>query len=185
LAPQKGLDTFFSMVVMLMRLRRSAGIGAVVVLCAGCFSYVPAELGTLSPEHEARLELTRIGFAQLPEIPNNAGPELSGTMLRRQAGQLFFRVPVAIRADGMVTGSVEQDVVIPESEILRIEQRVFSMQRTAVVAAGGIGVLIGVAYAFGSGGPPVGQEPEKPIDEEAGSGPSGLALTLPLSFLFR
>jgi hypothetical protein len=170
---------------MLRRLRRGAGIGAAALLFAGCFSYMPAELETLTPENEARLELTRVGFAQLPELPNNSGPDLSGTIIRRQAGQLFFRVPVAIRADGMVTGTVEQDVVIPEVDILKIEQRVFSKQRTAVVALGGLGVLAGVIAAFGSGGPPVGQQPDPPIDEEAGSGPSGLALTLPLSFLFR
>jgi hypothetical protein len=172
------------------RLRRRAAqllaFGSTVVLLSGCFSYVPGELATVNPEREVRLELTRVGFAQLPEIPNNPGPDISGRVVRQESNRLLLRVPVNIRMDGMVTGIVEQDVVIPAADIVRIEQRVFSRQRTAVVALGGIGTLIGVIAAFGSGGPPVGQPPEKPIDEEAGSGPSGMAVTVPLlSILFR
>ncbi|MSR21902.1 MAG: hypothetical protein EXR91_13200, partial [Gemmatimonadetes bacterium] len=53
------------------------------LLSSGCFTYVPAELETLAPESEARLELTRVGFAQLPEIPNHPGPDLVGTVVRR------------------------------------------------------------------------------------------------------
>jgi hypothetical protein len=159
-------------------------VGAAALLLSGCFSYVPGELATLNPEREVRLELTRVGFAQLPEIPNNPGPDISGRVVRQESNQLLLRVPVNIRMDGMVTGMVEQDVVIPAADIVRIEQRVFSRQRTGVVALGAIGTLIGVIAAFGSGGPPVGQPPEKPIDEEAGSGPSGMAVTLPLLSIF-
>jgi hypothetical protein len=154
-------------------------------VCSGCFRYVPGDLGSISPEGEVRLELTRVGFAQLPELPNNPGPDLSGRVVRQDPTRLWLRVPIAIRADGMVTGTVQQDLVIPATDIVKIERRVFSRRRTGVVAVAGVGALIGTIAAFGSGGPPVGQEPEKPIDEEAGSGPSGLSISLPFSILFR
>ena len=154
------------------------------LLCSGCFSYVPAEIGSLGPQRDVRLELTRVGFAQLPEIPNRPGPDLSGRVERTEGDRIILRVPVAIRTDGMVTGTIRQEVVIPAADIVRVEQRVFSRRRTAVVALGGLGMLVGTVMAFGSGGPPVGQEPEKPIDEEAGS-TSGFSLTLPISILFR
>jgi hypothetical protein len=167
-------------------LPRRAGLLGALLLSSGCFSYVPGDLRNISPEHEVRLELTRVGFAQLPEIPNHPGPDLSGMVVRQEASQLWLRVPVAIRADGMVTGTVQQDVVIPQGDILKIEQRVFSKRRTAVVAAGGVGVLVGLIAAFGSGGPPVGEEPPKPIDEEAGSGSRAVVASIPiLSILFR
>jgi hypothetical protein len=167
------------------RAPRVLGLAAALLLLSGCFSYVPGELGNLSPEGDVRLELTRVGFAQLPEIPFQPGPDLAGRVVRQEQSQLWLRVPVAIRADGMVTGTIHQEVVIPAAEIVRIERRVFSRRRTGVVALAGVGALIGTIAAFGSGGPPVGQEPEKPIDEEAGSGPSGLSISLPFSFLFR
>jgi hypothetical protein len=167
------------------RAPRVLGLAAALVLCSGCFTWVPGDLGTLSPEGDVRLELTRVGFAQLPEIPNVPGPDLSGRVVRQEQNRLWLRVPVAIRSDGMVTGTVAQDLVIPAADIVRVERRVFSRRKTAVVTTAGVGALVGTIFAFGSGGPPSGQEPEKPIDEEAGSRPSGLSLSLPLSILFR
>ena len=157
-----------------------------LLMCSGCFSYVPGDLRTVPPDREVRLELTRVGFAQLPEIPNHPGPDLSGMVVRQDASQLWLRVPVAIRMDGMVTGTVEQDVAIPQADILKIEQRVFSRRRTGVVALGGVGALVGMIAAFGQGGPPLGEEPQKPIDEEAGSGARAVRASLPLfSIRFR
>jgi hypothetical protein len=138
------------------------------------------------PEHEARLELTRVGFAQLPEISE---PPRARSLRHRRAptGQPARvsgtgRDPVG--RDGDRDGAAGRDH--PESEILKIEQRVFSKQKSSVVFLGGIGAVIGIAAAFGSGGPPVGQEPDKPPDEEAGSAPPGFAISLPiLSFIFR
>jgi hypothetical protein len=176
------MNTFFYMATSRTRLtiRRASILAA--FLSSGCFTYVPAELETLAPEGEARLELTRTGFAQLPEIPNHPGPDIAGTVVRRDGAQLLFRVPVNIRSNGMVTGTIEQDLTIPAADILRIERREFSRRRTAVVVLGGIGALIGVSQAFGTGGPPVGEDPGKPIDEEAGSG-AGL-VSFPLLSLF-
>jgi hypothetical protein len=189
LAPWKALDTFFSMVVrdrsLGSRARRTFGLAAAVALCSACFSYVPGDIGSVAPEGDVRLELTRVGFAQLPEIPFQPGPDLSGRVVRQERNQLWLRVPVAIRADGMVTGTVHQEVVIPAADIVRLERRVFSRRKTGVVALAGVGALVGTIAAFGSGGPPVGQQPEPPIDEEAGSGAAGLSISLPFSFLFR
>ena len=106
--------------------------------------------------------------------------------MRNESGRLLLRVPVAIRQDGMVAGTVEQDVVIPAADVVRVERREFSRRRTSLVVLAGIGVLVGVIEAFGSGGPPVGQDPPDPIDEEAGSGATALRASLPiLSILFR
>jgi hypothetical protein len=164
---------------------RRLGPALLALLCSGCFSYLPADVRSLAPDRDVRLELTRVGFAQLPEIPNRPGPELTGRVTRAEADRIVLRVPVAIRSDGMVTGTIRQEVVIPAADIVRVEQRVFSRRRSAVVALGGVGALVGTLMAFGSGGPPVGQEPEKPIDEEAGSGTSGFSLRVPISILFR
>lgn len=142
-------------------------IGA--LLWSGCFRYVPSDLGAVPPGEEVRLELTRTGFAQLPEIPNRPGPELGGTLVRADASSLTLRVPVAIRRDGLVVGTVEQDVLIPTAEILSLERREFSRRRTGLVGALGAAALVGVLEGFGTGGPPSGEEPDPPIDEEAGS----------------
>jgi hypothetical protein len=163
------MNTFFSMASPHGRLIRRGTVAATALLSAGCFRYVPAEPGAIEPGRDARLELTRPGFARLPEIPNHSGPDLSGTVVRREGEQLWLRVPVNIRENGLVVGTVDQDVVIPTSDIAVIERREFSRKRTAMVGLGGLGVLVGIASAFGDSGPPIGGDQVKPIDEEAGA----------------
>src|SRR5687767_427701 len=98
-------------------MRKSAFLRFVLVMAtgtlSGCFRYVPAELGALPAGQDVRLELTRVGFAQLPEIPNATGPDLSGKLTRQDANRLFVSVPVNVRMGGIVTQTVQQEVSIP------------------------------------------------------------------------
>ena len=151
---------------------RTAPLVGSALLCAGCFAYVPAELASVPPGDEVRVELTRVGFARLPEIPNNSGPDLSGVLVGNGGDRLLLRVPVAIRRDGLLTNTVEQEVAIPTADIVRVERREFSRRRTAVAAAGALASLAGLWAAFGDEGPPSGEQPDEPEDGEAG----GLAL---------
>ena len=95
-------------------------IVAFAVLCSGCFSYIPTELGTLQEGRQVRVQMTRQGFAALPEIPHQSGPRLAGTLVSRSDDQLRLLVTVAV--DGQ-NKSLGQQLVIPASDVVRYERR--------------------------------------------------------------
>jgi hypothetical protein len=97
---------------------RGLTILAITVSASACFRYLPVEMGGLPPGNEVRLELSRVGFAQLPELPNVAGPELNGTLVRWEPDGLFLRVPVSVRLNGLVTQTVQQELAIPAQSIV-------------------------------------------------------------------
>jgi hypothetical protein len=126
-------------------------------------------MGALPPGDEVRVELTRVGFAQLPELPNNVGPNLNGTLLRFDADRLFLRVPVNVRLDGLVTQTVQQDLAIPAGEIVQLERRVLSRMRTGLSIGGGLATLGVIFLSFKASN----ENPELPPripEEEAGVG---------------
>jgi hypothetical protein len=154
---------------------RNARIRGITILwttlvASSCFRYVPAELGALPAGDQVRLELTRVGFAQLPELPNVTGPDLNGTLIRWEPDRLFLRVPVNVRLDGLVTQTVQQELTIPASDIVQMEHRVLSRGRTALSVGGGL-VTLGVIFlSFTNGGDDTPELPERPREEEAGVG---------------
>jgi hypothetical protein len=127
------------------------------------------------------MELTRVGFAKLPELPEQSGPDVSGTLLQVDPAQVVLRVPVNVRRDGIVTGTIAQDVIIPIADVVDVSHKQLSRGRTALVLGGGVGILAGLFTAFGPGGPPSGSDRPGPIDQEAGSLVASLQLLrLPL-----
>ena len=141
----------------------------VITSCSSCYAYVPSDLAAIRPAQEIRLEVSRVGFAKLPQMPEQPGPDIAGTVVRADPEQVILRVPVHVRSDGMVTGTIQQDVIIPSSDIVDVTRREFSRKRTALVTAGGLGILAGLFTAFGHGGAPSGDVPDKPGDQEAGA----------------
>ena len=152
----------------------------VALLLAGCFSYVPAELGTVPPGDEVRLELTRVGFAELPEIPNMAGPSLNGLLMGTEGDRISLRVPVAVHMDGFVTQVVEQNVAVPANQIVRVERRLFNRKKTMVTVGGGLAGLAGIFLGFKAGGNDAPDIPQKDPEEEAGVGRSLIGFSIPI-----
>ena len=156
--------------------RRTLAVTAVALL-SGCFRYVPAEVGTLPPGNQVRLELTRVAFAELPELPDNSGPDLSGTLVRMDDERLFVRVPINVRMGGLVTQTVQQELAIPASGIVQLERRELSRKRTGLAVAGGLATL-GVIFLSFRESDENPELPERPPEEEAGVG--FIARTLPI-----
>lgn len=150
-----------------MRATRSVALGMVLSCAAGCYSYRPIERAALVPGTDVRVEMTRVGFASLPQIPNQPGPALAGKVVSSQTETMLLRVPVLIRRDGQVAGTVEQDLTIPFEQMLGLERRALDRVRTGIAVLGLVGGVVGLYLGFGSGGPPSGEEPPPPPDEEA------------------
>jgi hypothetical protein len=149
---------------------RGFTIVGTVLVASSCFRYVPTELSALPAGDEVRLELTRVGFAQLPELPNITGPDLNGTLVRVEPDRLFLRVPVNVRLDGLVTQTVQQELSIPAGDIVQMEHRVLSRARTALSVGGGLATLAVIFLSFTAGGDDTPELPERPREEEAGVG---------------
>src|SRR4051794_5368585 len=100
------------MVVTRKTVRRAMVIPAAVALLSGCYQYLPVELAAVPPQTDVRMELTRVGFAKLPQMPEQSGPDVAGTLVRVDPAQVVLRVPVNVRSGEIVTGTIAQDVVI-------------------------------------------------------------------------
>ena len=120
------------------------------VLSAGCFSYIPTELGVVTPGEPVRLYLTRAGVDAV-----NAGgaeealspvsdPILSGEFVRRADADLFLRVPTVRRQVGFHSAQLGQDVRIPASEIVQIERRQLNKAGTGLLIGGAAAVVTGL-----------------------------------------
>jgi hypothetical protein len=130
------------------RSARSGWIVPGILVVSGCFSYVPADMGTVPEGNDVRLYLTRQGVAGLPEIPTQSGPRLTGTLVRKDNDQILLRVPVAVQQDGLMTRTLGQDVRIPASDIVQLERRSFNRARTGFAVAGGAVAVVGLIAAF-------------------------------------
>ena len=148
-------------------IRRWLACGALGL--TGCFHYVPVEPTAPPVGNDVRVELTRVGFAELPEMPSYPGPDLTGVLVRAEAGGLLLRVPVPVRVDGMLRETIDQDVTIPSRSIVQIERREFDRTRTGLSVAGGVATLLGVFLGFKAGGNDTPEIPQPPGEEEAGS----------------
>jgi hypothetical protein len=137
----------------------SMQIGAAVLLFSGCFSYIPAELGTLPDGAQVRVQLTRQGVATLPEVLDQSGPRVAGTIVWRNDEQLLLRVPTATN---ILNTTLGQQVVIPTHDIVRFEARRFNRTRTAIVIGGGLTLAAALYAGLETGRPAQPQDPEEP-----------------------
>ena len=155
-------------------------LGVAALLSAGCFRYVPVESAAVPPGVEVKMELTRVGFAELPELPNYSGPGLGGTFVRRGEGQFYVNVPVAVRMDGLVTQMIDQHVAVPDREIVSIRRRTLDRPKTLLAALGGVATLYLIANGFQQGrGNDTPEIADTPVEPEAGVSFNALLSILP------
>ena len=123
------------------------------VLGAGCFKYIPSELDALPPGENVRVYVTRNVVNSIEEVTRTNDPVLKGQIVRRQADNLFLRVPVATRQVGFHSAEIGQDVEIPVGDIIQVERRQFDRIGTGALLTGTLGaagvVIFVIMEAFG------------------------------------
>lgn len=119
---------------------------------AGCFTYAPAELDTVSPSSLTRLYLTAAGAERLEaldvDLMEDGGRSLRGYVEGIQGGEVRVRVPVGTRQDGPRTAQISQMVVLPLEEVRSVEERHVNRGRTVLMAVAVAAVGTGVALAI-------------------------------------
>lgn len=146
-------------------------VGAVAL--AGCYRYVPAEIGATPPGTDVQLLVTRAGTeeADLAGALRGGEPRVRGTVVAREDDVLLVRVPVAQRQDGFIVNRIDQAVRFPIGEIVSLQRRELNPLTTSL-AIGGAVVGVGAAFAV-LGNPLKGSTPEPP-------GPDELFLSFPV-----
>jgi hypothetical protein len=119
------------------------------LLLSGCFSYIPAELGSMVPGQEIRLRVTPQGSSDLAAISGGGGTSVAGMLVGTDAAAIRVRVPVGVMVEGVTTRSLGQEVVIPRSQISSVERRELDRPRTVGAVAGGVAALVALVLAYG------------------------------------
>ena len=132
-------------------MRRTVGLiictAAIVLVSSACYRYMPIETAAAAPGEPVRVYVTQEGADDLREVyeVDAAVPTLRGTIVGRDAGDLLLAVEVAQRQVGFQAIGLEQNVRIPEAEILATERRSLNGLATSafvgVVAAGVAAIL--------------------------------------------
>lgn len=143
--------------------RWSAPVFLAALLFPGCFTYRTAELTTVSEGSQVRVHMTRVGFAALPEIPNQSGPRLAGTLAGQNGGEVLLRIPIGQDA---LDGTIAQQVSIPAAAIVAVESRQLSRLRTGIAIAGGVTAALALYLGFEKGKPFQSDVPDAPEEEE-------------------
>ena len=146
--------------------RYRIAFAAATPLLSGCFSYIPAELDTVSVGESVQVTLTRAAVAELPaEIPTQDELRFKATLVGREGDRLSLRVPIARQQEGFHSVDIEQELQIATNEIMLVERRQLNRGGTALLMAGTAALAVTVVVTIiGSsiGGEDTGNPPLPP-----------------------
>ena len=120
---------------------------AILLLSSACYRYAPIETAAAAPGEPVRIYITQDGadgFREVYEV-DEAVPNLRGTIVGRDGGDLLLAVEVARRQVGFRAVGLEQTLRIPEGEILATERRSLNALATSAfvgVVAGGVAAIL-------------------------------------------
>lgn len=136
---------------------------ATLLLFPACYRYAPIETAAAAPGEPVRVYITQDGadgFREVYEV-DSAVPNVRGTVVGRDAGDLLLAVEVARRQVGFQAVGLEQTLRIPESEILAAERRSLNALATSAfvgVVAGGVAAIL--TFILESEGEPAAPDPD-------------------------
>ena len=135
----------------------------ILLMSSACYRYVPIETATAAPGEPVRVYITEDaadGFREVHEVDATV-PNVRGTVVGRDAGDLLLTVEVAQRQVGFQAIGLEQTLRIPETEILATERRSLNGLATSAfvgVVAGGVAAIL--TFILESEGEPLPPEPD-------------------------
>jgi hypothetical protein len=103
-------------------------------------------MDAVPPGDAVRVYVSRAAMLDLEEALPDTGPIVSGKVSRREADQLFLRVPVGARQVGFHSAQIDQEVPIPMREITQMERREFNRAGTGALIAGTAGAAAVVIF---------------------------------------
>jgi hypothetical protein len=139
----------------------------VLLVLSGCYRYSPTDPSLTPAGEEVRVLVTRAGATELAEVAPEAGGGgvITGVVQGSEDDHLLMSVAVAQRQEGMRVINMMQTIRVPRGEILGMELRQVNTIGTGLLLAGGValgvGVVLGIMEAFGTG---QGEGDPPPVD---------------------
>jgi hypothetical protein len=139
------------------RVRSALLVLGTTVFASGCYTYVPAQFTAIPLGEGVRVYLSQSGVDRIRQIGADAlpgltdRPVLNGRLVRRDANEFSLQVPVGTRQAGFHQAALDQQVTLPVSDLVQIEQRRVSGVRTGLAMAGGTALLATVVVLVVSG----------------------------------
>jgi hypothetical protein len=134
------------------------------VLLPGCFKNVPVEPAAVPPGHEVAVHLDLEASQRLSLEAGRTIRSLNGYLAAVGPDSLTVSVFAGTRYQGVVIDNTRRNYTFAHPEVTRVEHRRFDRQRSALVGAGVLALLIyTVDRARGGGG---GTGPEAPLPPE-------------------
>jgi hypothetical protein len=139
-----------------------------LALQQGCYTYRATDVGTVEPAEEVRVTLTDRGSSiVLPGSSAVGERTVEGRFVELTPDSLVISVWIGEAYRGTPFESTYQRLPIARGDVVAVEDRQLSKARTAIVAAGGLALIVtlidqlGVFPVFSGGGdgPPPPPEP--------------------------
>ncbi|MDH5589235.1 MAG: hypothetical protein OEZ65_05775 [Gemmatimonadota bacterium] len=125
-----------------------------VVTMSGCYTYVPGEVGEISPPEEVRLRLAPVEAARVSDFLANDTRAIEGRVVESAADSVLLLVPVHSELRGNRVTTLNQRVQVARSGVIDVELKQLDRGKTYLTAAAAAGLLayITVDRLFGPGG---------------------------------
>ena len=115
------------------------------LLLAGCYTYAPSSIETLSRGDEVRARLTAAQFDELEEHLPGGDRVIEGEVVEADGNGMLLEVPITTVVEGIRVESLNQRLEIPASGVTDVELRSLDRPRTWAVtgvAAALVGYVI-------------------------------------------
>lgn len=114
-------------------------------LLAGCYTYTPVRLETVTPPMRVRAHLSPEGTARVAPVVG-ARTQLDGRLVEATPEGFFVEVPSAVIQDGMRTETLTQKLLIPREDLLSLQRRQLDRTRTYIFA--GVSAVAAAALIY-------------------------------------
>jgi hypothetical protein len=141
--------------------------GAVLVFCAGCYTYIPIQPEAVSAGTEVRARITAAQAERFREVFPMERRLLEGRFVEGDGSSLMLEVPTARREMARGLEMLHQRLSIPRSEVIEIEEKRLDRKRTGAAAFGTGLVFVYVLINRLSGEPGTDRPPDGPPTDEA------------------
>ena len=144
--------------------RPATAAGLLLALAvAGCYTYVPARPGEVSPGTRVRVLLSEEEADRLSDVTWTRDRAVEGTLLEEENGELLLLVPVITQTRGIRVETLRQRIRLSPEDILLLERRELNRGKTVVVVGTGA-LIVGAVLAneLWGGANPGSEPPEAP-----------------------
>lgn len=118
---------------------------------AGCYSYHTIGMGDVRPDLDVRLQVAPEALGQVARVMGYLTEDVSGTVVSVGRDTLLLSVATPVAPESRTIQVLHQQLELPVSQVVAVEQRSFSRGKTYACVAGMVAAGAAVTVAAFSG----------------------------------